>query len=281
MLTKRRKVMSLEALNPKIRSARLYERVGRTEECQCYDSRIIYLISGELTVALPDKNYRLAPGAVIYIPEGTVYKLKSKYLRAAVIRFGTSEDTPDVEPTTPKEFDPSLIKTSSSAPLDKPLFLPDMESERDNFISMCELFTSAEGEYLAIISAKLKLILIKLAEALDENALPPFMVEELDKYIRENCSEEISGTEIGAIFGYHPYYISSMLKERKGLTVKQYVTSYRMKMAKQLLAYTTASISDIAERCGFTDSSYFAKIFKAAEGISPKDYRNKFKEDFI
>ena len=40
-------------------------------------------------------------------------------------------------------------------------------------------------------------------------------------------------------------------------------------------------IADIADKCGFTDASYFAKIFKSAEGVSPKDYRNKFKENFI
>ena len=273
--------MSLESLNPKIHSARLYERVGRTDECRCYDDRIIYLISGELSVTTENGTQRLAPGAVIYIPRGTVYKLKSKYMRAAVIAFGDGDNDAAKEPTTPADFDSSLLHGTPKAPLDRVLYLEDMESERDNFIYMCDIFTSGEGEYLAVISARLKLILIKLAETLDENALPPFMVEELDKYIRENCSEEISTTEIGAIFGYHPYYISSMLKQRRGLTVKQYVIAYRMKIAKQLLAYTPMSISDIAERTGFTDSSYFAKTFKSSEGLSPKDYRNKFKEDFI
>ena len=272
--------MSLESLNPKIHFARLYERVGRTDECRAYDSRLIYLISGELSVSAESQTHRLAPGAVIYIPAGTVYKLKSKYMRAVVISFCAADIDALLPPASPADFDESQLHLPK-APLDKLLFLSDMESERDNFISMCDLYTSGAGEYLATISARLKLLLIKLAETLDENALPPFMVEGLDRYIRENCTDEISGTEIGAVFGYHPYYISSMLKERRGLTVKQYVTAYRMKMAKQLLAYTPMSISDIAERTGFTDSSYFAKIFKAAEGISPKDYRNKFKDEFI
>ncbi len=272
--------MSLEALNPKIHSARLYERVARVDECRCYDSRVIYLISGELSVSISGEQYRLAPGAVIYLPAGTTYKLKSKYLRAAVISFSLSDDC-DLPPVSPADFDESRLSSASIPQLDRVLYLSDMESERDNFISMCDIFTSGGGEYLATISARLKLILIKLSETLDENALPPFIALGLDSYIRENCSDEISGTEIGAIFGYHPYYISSMLKERRGLTVKQYVTAYRLKLAKAMLAYTAISISDVAERTGFADSSYFAKIFKASEGISPKDYRNKFKEDFI
>jgi hypothetical protein len=74
-----------------------------------------------------------------------------------------------------------------------------MESERDVFIRMANIFTSAEGHYRAQISAMFKLILLKVMETADENALPARMVEELDNYIRDNVAEEISNTEIGAI----------------------------------------------------------------------------------
>ena len=275
----------LELLNPQIHSAALRERIDRTEKCRAYDSRVIYLISGELTVTVgEDKPQRLAPGALFYIPAGAVYRLKSKYLRAAVISFDlvttNSADTP--APTLPEEFDEKrLANTVLFAPFDKALYLPDAESLRDEFISITEVYTSAQGEYLASISARLKLILIRLSETLSESALPPFMVEALDGYIRENCSDEISGTEIGAIFGYHPYYVSSMLKERRGLTVKQYVTDYRIKLAKHMLAHSAKSIADISDACGFSDASYFAKIFKAQVGVSPKDYRNEEKDKFI
>jgi AraC-like DNA-binding protein len=72
-----------------------------------------------------------------------------------------------------------------------------------------------------------------------------------------------------------------MLKERRGITLRQYIISYRLKMAKKLLETTNRSAGEIAEECGFTDASYFAKTFKAAFGITPKEYRNSFKEEFI
>ena len=103
----------------------------------------------------------------------------------------------------------------------------------------------------------------------------------IDNYIRDNCSDEISNTEIGAIFGYHPFYVSKVLKDKKGQTLRQYIISYRLKAAKRALELTDKSAAEIAEENGFTDASYFAKTFKAAFGITPKDYRNKFKEDFI
>ena len=48
-----------------------------------------------------------------------------------------------------------------------------------------------------------------------------------------------------------------------------------------MLRYTDKSIADIADECGFTDASYFAKSFKSSFGISPKDYRAKFNDSFI
>lgn len=277
--------MKLDALNPYIYSANLIERVDKTDECRAYVNKVIYLISGDLTVNIPDeKPLRLSPGALLFIPAGLAYKLKSKYMRAVVINFDSvygEYESVFIPPAPSAEFDEGLCHKSTMPPFDKLLYLSDAEAQRDEFIALTELFTSCGGEYLAAISARLKLILVKLSEALDENALPPFMVEALDKYIRENCSDEISGTEIGAVFGYHPYYISSMLKDRRGMTVKQYVTSYRLKLAKRMLAYGSSSIADIADACGFTDASYFAKIFKAEAGMSPKDYRNEFKEKYI
>ena len=41
------------------------------------------------------------------------------------------------------------------------------------------------------------------------------------------------------------------------------------------------TVSEIAEATGFTDASYFAKSFKATFGITPKEYRAQFSEDFI
>ena len=146
---------------------------------------------------------------------------------------------------------------------------------------MNNIATSAEGEWRAEVSAILKLILLKLAETVSENALPARMVEALDSYIRENFTEEISNTEIGAIFGYHPFYVSRMLKEKKGITMRQYIINYRLKAAMRMLELTKKSIAEIAEETGFTDASYFTKTFRATYGVTPKEWRNQFKEEFI
>ena len=277
--------MNLEKLNPRIHSVATYEKLDRTELCVSYDSKIIYLISGELTYSIGGKKKeRLSPGNLLYIPAGTAYQLKSKYMRAVVTAFDFTDEYGDECPTPSLEAEYKSELCHSASEFDafrSVIFLSDVEAERDTFIRMSNIFTSAEGFYLAELSAMLKLILLKIAEHSDECALPSSMVENLDGYIRDNIHDEISNTELGAIFGYHPFYISKMLKDKKGITLHQYVIQYRIKYALSMLRYSDKSIADIADETGFTDASYFTKSFKAQFGMTPKEYRNKFKDDFI
>lgn len=279
--------MDYVKFNPVVRSVSLYEKVCRADECVGYDSRIIYMISGDVNAVVNGKKLgHLSPGTLLYIPAGMPYKLKSKYMRAVVVTFDPFDEEAEpaerISPVPLAEYDEALChKCGLVAPLDSYILLTDMESERDTFINMSEIFTSAEGLYRAELSAKVKLLLLKMLEVSDESALPARMVESLDGYIRENCSDEISNTEIGAIFGYHPFYVSKVLKDKKGMTLRQYIIAYRLKRAKRLLELSDKSAQEIAEECGFTDASYFAKSFKSAFGVTPKEYRNGFKNEFI
>ncbi len=279
--------MDLTRLNPVVRSASVWETVNRTDECTGYDCRLIYIITGDMSITAGGEKFtHNSPGSLVFIPAGTPYKMKSKYLRAAVITFDLTDICPEpadrIPPSPTADFDADKCHNKDiGMPFDKVIKLEDFESERETFERMCNIFTSAEGEYRATVSAMLKLELLKISENVVEDALPARMVEELDAYIRDNCSDEISNTEIGAIFGYHPFYVSRILKERKGLTLRQYIINYRIKASRRMLEVTSKTVSEIAEQTGFTDASYFTKIFKNAVGMTPKEYRNQFKDDFI
>lgn len=279
--------MNLTYLNPVIRTVAQYERINRTEECIAYDSRLFYMVSGDVTAVVGGvKLGHLSPGHLLYIPAGTPYKLKGQYLRMVAIAFDPTAENPEpmekLLPVATSEFDyAKLHSVSEHAPLDRMIHIEDMESERDTVLGLVSLFTSAEGSYRAQGSAILKQLLLKVIETVDENALPARMVEALDNYIRENAGDDISNTEIGAIFGYHPFYISKVLKDRKGTTLRQYIIAYRLKLAKKLLEESGKSVNEISEECGFNDPSYFTKTFKNAFGMTPKEYRNLTKDEFI
>ena len=58
----------------------------------------------------------------------------------------------------------------------------------------------------------------------------------------------------------------------------EYLTEYRLTIAAILLASTDRTLSDISISCGFNSASYFGKVFREHHGISPKKYRDQFRE---
>jgi transcriptional regulator GlxA family with amidase domain len=56
-----------------------------------------------------------------------------------------------------------------------------------------------------------------------------------------------------------------------------YVLSLRMEEAKQMLETSEASIDDVAQEVGYTEPSAFRRVFRRATGLSPLQYRQKFR----
>ncbi len=277
--------MSLTSLNPIVRSVRMYERINRTDECVAYDSRLIYILSGDIVAVVGgEKLGHITTGEMLYIPAGTPYKLKGQYVRAVVVAHDPTDEYgayEEIGAVATADFKREMCHAVKLSPFDRVIRLSESESLREPLEAMVNIAIASEGEHQAELSARLKLILLMIAEATDEHALPARMVEALGEYIRENVGEELSNTEVGAIFGYHPFYISKVLKAAKGQTLRQYIIAYRLKRARCLLQSTARSVAEIADECGFTDASYFTKTFRGAFGLTPKEYRNEFKDDFI
>ena len=277
--------MHLDKLNPIIYSAAIYDRSSkrpRREERVAYDSRLFYVFSGEISCTVNgEKPIHLTAGSLVYLPAGTRCAFRGQYMRVAMIAFDPMGERR--APTSPVPYAEAKRELCcyADAPFDKVIHLGELESVWSEVERICDLAIRADEYSMAKAESLLKLLLVKIAEAADAKALPLRMTEELDEYIREHAGEEISNTEIGAIFGYHPFYVSTVIKEKRGMTLRQYVISYRLKLAVSLLEHTDKTIAEIAEETGFTDASYFTKSFKAAFGETPKEWRTKCAEDFI
>ena len=79
-------------------------------------------------------------------------------------------------------------------------------------------------------------------------------------------------------FHLNPQYISRLFKNEIGVNFLTYLTNIRMEKAKKLLLSTALSITDVAERAGYTDYRVFTKVFKKTEGVTPSQYRRDFLE---
>jgi transcriptional regulator GlxA family with amidase domain len=60
---------------------------------------------------------------------------------------------------------------------------------------------------------------------------------------------------------------------RTGVSIHRYLMRLRVERAREMIEQTDRSLTDIAMRCGFDDSSYFARVFRSLMGTSPGAYR--------
>jgi AraC-like DNA-binding protein len=78
-----------------------------------------------------------------------------------------------------------------------------------------------------------------------------------------------------------PAHLSRSMREHYGTTPTAFVTGLRLQRAAELLGTTSESVTWIAHRCGFSSQSYFTRCFRAAYGVSPREYRRRTREAFV
>ena len=62
---------------------------------------------------------------------------------------------------------------------------------------------------------------------------------------------------------------------------RSYIISCRLSEAKQLLVTTDATVTEIAERCGFASASHFARVMKQVEGKTPLAFRHEVMHNIV
>ena len=96
----------------------------------------------------------------------------------------------------------------------------------------------------------------------------------LMRIIKETLNEDISVGEIAKRLDVSVYYMCHAFKKATGVTIVDYRNELKIVNAKKLLINTDKKITEIASECGFDSDSYFGKIFKQYENLSPAQYRS-------
>ena len=84
---------------------------------------------------------------------------------------------------------------------------------------------------------------------------------------------ELSLEEIASAAHISPFHFSRLFKKLTGATPHAYLASLRAARARDLLAETDLSVTEVGARVGYMSSSHFSKAFRQSTGISPRAYR--------
>ena len=97
--------------------------------------------------------------------------------------------------------------------------------------------------------------------------------EDIRTYIGKNYQNDISMQSAAQFMGYSEAYFCKLFKQCFRVNFSAYLNEYRIDKAKVLMADPRISIKDIGIACGYSDSNYFARVFKRITGQTPSDYR--------
>lgn len=270
--------MTMTQLNPHIRYAAVHSVFKyKPFDSICYDCRLFFFREGAGIVTADGNRYPFHRGTALYFPPGTRYRFAldkgCSDFSLMVINFDLISDfsvlSASLGTATENNFDPARLMRYDFPPEFSGILsknIPDLESP---LCRITDSFLEAGPLYRERASALLKLALLELLLSADRD-MDCQRIEPVLTHIHTHFSDpELNNNTVAEAFNYHPYYLSGLVKQATGQTLHQYILSYRLRMARQLLLTTDLSVSTVAWKTGFQSTAYFIKLFKREMGITP------------
>lgn len=245
---------------------------------------IYYLLSGTRKIFLDDSIYILEKGDLVFIPMNTIHKtsyVNDRPHERIVVNFSDA-DAADIKSSVPpvsfkKLFRPEPVIHVPGVHRDY------IESLLNRMLSEYEQSDSYSSVNIKNCLQELIIFMIrysrrKSGEPFQAISVADTLMQDAARYIRTNYTKDLSLESVAAHVSISPTYFSKKFKSSTGFGYKEYLINVRIQAAADMLLETNASVSEIAEKCGFNSSDHFGNAFKRAKGVSPLKYRkNNFR----
>lgn len=219
---------------------------------------LTFRFSGAITVETPTVSLLSKADNITYVPAGLPYAteiLESGHM--TVIHFEVVEQLPDA---VPQVFRPQNVQAFQNL-----------------FATLEERFTGNPKDYMCL--SLFYEILGTIQHEAQSVSQPEGSrrVAEAKYYIDKNYgTADLSVKYLADRAGVSEVYFRKEFRQRMGMTPLAYIRSVRMENAKSLLRTGYFTVSETAERCGFSTLSYFCAEFHRFSGTSPGEYLKKY-----
>ena len=238
---------------------------------------LYYIAEGRCSVFIGQRTYRLQTGDFALIPAGTLHKTdftshgqNTKY----VISFSLD---------TARKIDAFLEAEISGTGIRAGKIKAPVQRQEAILLLVNRMLYEFEnqpplGKSLCLaLLAELLISLQRYRGGEEENDGNEDSVHgrmrDVAAYLCEHAGEPLTLTGVADHFAVSPSHLSRVFHQETGFGIREYLIHYRIRQACDLLLNSSLSVTQIADRCGFSDSNYFGDAFKKATGLSPREYR--------
>lgn len=251
---------------------------------------VLYCISGAHEIFLNRERYTFSKGDMVLINSRELHQINaitdemSNYI---VVRFEPDilytsyQNAFELKYLLPFSLNESATKKVFTSDVIENTFLPDV------FHELLKDYTNKTYCYEFAIRTNICRIFLWILRYWNQNGLTVHSAINDDRlikqfkpvleYINKNCTQNISAWDMAEFCHMSYSYFSRTFKKVVNKSFREYLNYQRIRQAALLLATTDLSITDIAMQTGFSSSSYFIQQFKLIKHVSPKLFRNKFR----
>ena len=239
--------------------------------------RIELTVKGTLRMLLPkgvDRivKYERPVGTITYIPANS---WNSPLWESPVICMSIVFWKQDVgfsisnwDGTQFKEVEKYNLQNSSSTVRDRLLDLAE---------SLAWSQDTTSETFAHVVYALLNDLLYQITDGLNNQRAPFSLLDEIKSHIDSHYHTDISRESVAEKFNISPGYLSRLFSKESDVKFNEYLKLARISRSKTLLTNTHLKINEVSEKCGFTDTNYFCKVFRDINDCTPLEYRRKNK----
>lgn len=236
------------------------------------DYEVYYLTEGRCRYFIHDKTYAMTAGDIVVIPPGKIHKVMYETPVHSRILFNCTQEyiPPSVIP-----FLAQIVYFPNNSDTAKPIgrvyqTLREAVFHPDDF----------SNDTIRCGVMQLLLLITKASFHNKPLSVSNPIVEQAVTFIRNRYGGAIGLTDTAQHCAVSPEHLSRVFKKETGFGFNEYLNLYRLQKAESLLKSGQArSISRLAIECGFSDSNYFSKMYKATYGVSPSQTKKQFEQE--
>lgn len=229
----------------------------------------IYLIKeGICTFRINGKEYIAVTGQLLFIPAGTLCSYSTTNLKMDYIFFEVIPHDLDLISLLDIPFCVNAGLNGEAAQLFRKILECNKQETIRSVFQLKSALYSLLVEYIRLSGAAPT----RLYYGKDSKS------EYLINHIQRNLINDLSNDRLAKLMHMEPHSYIRYFKRITGCTPTNYILRLRLSTAKNLLESTDLTISDIIQKVGISNISYFSKIFKRQYGMSPRDYRESLQK---
>ena len=224
---------------------------------------IMYIVSGEEFIYIDNECIHAIPGDIVVINRGRIHTLTGEsFVHHCLIPSDNIFD--------------NLGIVNADFQVHSHIRDPKLS---ELFLDIIKEFDSEDKYYLQYRLIAIQKFILTLLKDYEVNysqnpksGTTEFIIAtKVINYLRQHLSESFSIDEISKELGITTPHMCRCVKSATGISILDHLNIIRCYTAKHLLSHTNTKINEVAQICGYTSSSYFARNYKKILGYSPSE----------